>query len=183
VLRDVSELKKEMKIQEGLRSMPIRPIYLVSCGNTERKNIIAIGMFALFSGKPALVGVGIAPSRYSFELIRSSGEYVINTVDEKLMKAVRICGEKSGRDTDKFKLAKLTAEKGTKVVAPLIEESPVSVECKVVKEIETGDHVWFIGEVMATKIRDKYEWSDGLLFKWIDQDGLYYRVGEKAGKY
>ena len=82
-----------------------------------KRNIITVGMFAFFSGKPTLVGIGIAPSRYSFDLIRKSGEYVVNVVDEKLMEAVRTCGEKSGRDLDKFELAKLTAEKGAKVSA------------------------------------------------------------------
>jgi flavin reductase (DIM6/NTAB) family NADH-FMN oxidoreductase RutF len=140
-------------------------------------------MFAFFSGKPTLVGVGIAPSRHSYELIRQSGEYVVNAADNNLMEAVRICGEKSGREVDKFKLAKLTPEKGIKVNAPLIKESPVSIECKVVKEVEVGDHVWFIGEVLAAHVRDGYSWSDGLLFKWIGKDGFYYRVGEKIAKY
>jgi flavin reductase (DIM6/NTAB) family NADH-FMN oxidoreductase RutF len=176
-------MKKEIPVSEGLRQLPIRPVYLLSVGYKRKKNIITIGMFALFSGKPTLVGVGIAPSRYSYELIRQSGEYVVNAVDESLIEALRICGEKSGREVDKFKLAKLTPEKGIKVNAPLIKESPVSIECKVVKELEAGDHVWFIGEVLATHVRDGYSWSDGLLFKWIGKDGFCYKVGEKIAKY
>jgi len=176
-------MKKEVPVSEGLRQFPIRPVYLLSSEYKGKKNIITIGMFAYFSGKPTLVGVGIAPSRYSFDLIRQSGEYVVNAVDKKLMNAVRVCGEKSGREVDKFELAKLTAEKGIKVDAPLIKESPVSIECKVVKEVEVGDHVWFIGEVLATHVREGYNWSHGLLFKWIGEDGSYYNVGEKIGEY
>ena len=176
-------MKKEVSVSEGLRQFPIRPVYLLSSEYKGKKNIITIGMFAYFSGKPTLVGVGIAPSRYSFDLIRQSGEYVVNAVDEKLMEAVRICGEKSGREVDKFELAKLTPEKGVRVDAPFIKESPVSIECKVVKEVEVGDHVWFIGEVLATHVREDYNWSDGLLFKWIGEDGFFYRVGEKLGEY
>jgi len=176
-------MKKETPVPEGLRQLPIRPVYLVSAEHKGKKNIITIGMFALFSGKPTLVGVGIAPSRYSCDLIRQSAEYVVNAVDEKFMEAVRICGEKSGREADKFALANLTPEKGVKVNAPLIGESPVSIECKVVKEVEVGDHVWFIGEVLATHVREGYDWSDGLLFKWIGQEGFYYKVGEKIGQY
>lgn len=108
---------------------------------------------------------------------------MVNVVDEKLMEAVRVCGEKSGREVDKFALAKLTPEKGVKVNSPLIKECPVSIECKVVKEVEVGDHVWFIGEVIAAHVREGYSWNDGLLFKWIGEDGFYYRVGEKIGKY
>ena len=170
-------------MSEGLRHLPIRPVYLLSTGHKRKKNIITIGMFAFFSGKPSLVGVGIAPSRYSFDLIRQSGEYVVNVVDGKLTEAVRVCGEKSGRDVNKFKLSKLTPEKGVKVKAPCIKESPVSIECKVVKEVEAGDHVWFIGEVLATRVRIGYSWDRGLLFKWIGKDGFYYKVGGRIGKY
>lgn len=176
-------MKGEIPVSEGLRQLPIRPVYLLSTGHKRKKNIITIGMFAYFSGKPSLVGVGIAPSRYSFGLIRQSGEYVVNVVDEKLRKAVRVCGEKSGREVDKFKLAKLTPEKGVKVKVPCIKESPVSIECKVVKEVEVGDHVWFIGEVLATRVRKGYGWNEGLLFKWIGKDGFYYKVGRQKGKY
>jgi flavin reductase (DIM6/NTAB) family NADH-FMN oxidoreductase RutF len=176
-------MKKEVPVSEGLRQFPIRPVYLLSSEYKGKKNIITIGMFAYFSGKPTLVGVGIAPSRYSYDLIRQSGEYVVNVVDEKLMEAARICGEKSGREVDKFELAKLTPEKGIKVNAPLIKESPVSIECKVVKEVEVGDHVWFIGEVLATHVREGYKWNDGLLFKWIGEDGFFYKVRKKIGKY
>jgi flavin reductase (DIM6/NTAB) family NADH-FMN oxidoreductase RutF len=176
-------MKKEILVSEGLRQLPIRPVYLVSAEYKREKNIITVGMFAYFSGKPTLVGVGVAPSRYSYDLIRQSGAYVVNVVDEKMMQAVRICGEKSGREVNKFELAKLTPEKGVRVKAPLIKESPLSIECKVVKEVETGDHIWFIGEVLATHIRDGYNWNDGLLFKWIGEEGLYYKVGEKIGDY
>jgi flavin reductase (DIM6/NTAB) family NADH-FMN oxidoreductase RutF len=180
---EFAQMKKETSVSEGLRKLPIRPVYLLSTGYKEKKNIITIGMFAFFSGKPTLVGVGIAPSRHSYDLIRQSGEYVVNAVDEKLMEAVQVCGEKSGREVDKFELAKLTPEKGVKVNAPLIKESPVSIECKVVKEVEVGDHVWFIGEVLAAHVREGYNWSDGLLFKWIGEEGFYFKVGEKIGVY
>jgi len=176
-------MKKEVPVHDGLRQLPIRPIYLVSVEHEGKKNIISIGMFAFFSGKPTLVGVGIAPSRYSFELVRKSGEYVVNVVDEKLMEAVRICGEKSGWEVDKFELAKLTIVRGVKVKAPLIKESPVSIECKVVKELEVGDHVWFIGEVLAVHVREGHNWKDGLLFKWVGEEGFYYKVGEIVGEF
>lgn len=175
--------KKEVPVSDGLRQMPIRPIYLVSSEHEGKNSIISVGMFALFSSKPTLVGVGIAPSRFSFDLIKKSGEYVVNAVDEKLADAVRVCGENSGRDTNKFELAKLTPVKGLKVNSPLIEESPVSLECKVIKEIESGDHIWFIAEVLAAHVREDYNWKDGLLFKWIGEDGLYYKTGEKVAEY
>jgi flavin reductase (DIM6/NTAB) family NADH-FMN oxidoreductase RutF len=176
-------VKKETTVREGLRHLPIRPVYLASVAHDGKRNIISIGMFAYFSGKPTIVGIGIAPSRYSYDLIRKSGEFVVNVVDEKLIDAVRICGEQSGRDVDKFKLAKLTPEKGLKVNAPLIGESPASIECKVIKEVEVGDHVWFMGEVLATTVREGYSWKEGLLFKWVGEDGFYYKIGKKIAEY
>ena len=182
-MRRPSGLKRETSIQEGLRQLPIRPIYLASAEHEGRRSIITIGMFAYFSGKPTIVGVGIAPTRYTFDLIRKSKEYVVNVVDEKLMEAAKICGEKSGRDVDKFKLAKLTPVKGSKTSAPLIDESPVSIECKVIKEVEVGDHVWFMGEVLAVHIREGYDWKEGLLLKWVGEDGYYFKAVQKVGTY
>jgi flavin reductase (DIM6/NTAB) family NADH-FMN oxidoreductase RutF len=176
-------MKREESIREGLRQLPIRPVYLVSMEYQEKRNIITIGMFAFFSGNPTLVGIGIAPKRHSFDLIRKSREYVVNVVDEELINAVRVCGKKSGRDSDKFKLAKLTPVKGVKVNAPHIGESPVSIECKVVQEVEIGDHVWFIGEVQATYVNSDFDWKQGLLFKWIGEDGFFYKTGKQIGKY
>ena len=176
-------MKIETPIEDGLRKLPIRPVYLVSCEHEEKKNIISVGMFAHFSGKPTLVGVGIKPSRFSYGLIQKSRAYVVNVVDEKLIGAVNVCGENSGRDVDKFELANLTAVPASKVSAPLIEESPLSIECKVVQVTEVGDHVWFIGEVLAAHVRKGYDWKDGLLFKWVGEEGFYYRVGKKAGEY
>lgn len=176
-------MKSETSVQEGLRKLPIRPIYLVSCEHDGKKNIISVGMFACFSGKPLLVGIGIAPSRYSCELIQKSKTYVVNVVDEKLVEAVRICGEKSGRDLDKFELAKLTAVPAAKIAAPTIKESPLSIECKVVQEVEVGDHVWFIGEVVATHCREGYDWKEGLLLKWVGEEGFYHKVEKENRKY
>lgn len=176
-------MKKEIAVTEGLRQLPIRPIYLVSAEYEGKKNIISIGMFAYFSGKPITVGIGLASSRYSYDLIRKSGEYVVNVVDEKLLDAVRICGEQSGRDINKFELAKLTPEKGRKVNAPLIKESPLSIECKVVQEVKVGDRFWFMGEVLAVSIREGYDWTEGVLMKWVGEDGFYHKVGKSIGKY
>jgi flavin reductase (DIM6/NTAB) family NADH-FMN oxidoreductase RutF len=179
----VSGMKGEKSIREGLRQLPIRPVYLVSMEHDEERNIITIGMFASFSGNPRLLGIGVRPSRHSYSLIKGSREYVVNVVDDKLMEAVRICGERSGRDCDKFELTQLTPVNGSKVQAPHIQESPLSIECKVVQEVETGDHTWFIGEVQATHINKGYQWEQGLLFKWIGKEGFFYKVGAKKGKY
>ena len=172
-------MKREVSVREGLGKLPIRPVCLVSCEYEGKKNIISVGMFAYFSGKPTLVGVGIARSRFSYDLIQNSKSYVVNVVDETLVEAVAICGETTGRDVDKFKLAKLTPVPGSKVSAPLIEESPLSIECRVVQVIEVGDHAWFIGEVLATHVCEGYEWKEGVLFKRVGEEVFYHKVGKK----
>ncbi len=179
-------MNSEISVDEGYRKMPIRPVYLVSCEHNGKKNIISIGMFAYVSNNPTLVGIGIARSRYSYELIQQSKVYVVNVVDEKLMEAVKICGTNSGRNVDKFELAKLTAVPASKVTVPLIGESPLSIECKVVQVVEVGERVWFMGEILATHCREGYDWKDGLLLKWVGKagkDGFYYKVGKEVAKY
>jgi len=154
---------------------------LVSTGVDGKRNIMSVAMFAYMSGR--LVSVGIAPSRWTFELIKKSREYVVNVVDEDLIKAIKICGENSGRDVDKFELTGLTPVKGIRVNAPTIKESPVSLECKVVQEIEIGGHVWFVGEVQAAQIREDHDWKDGLMLKWIGNDRFYYKLGTEIAKF
>ncbi len=176
-------MNKEVPVSEGFRNMPIRPIYLVSCGYEGKRNIISVGMFAFFSSKPCLVGIGIARSRYSYELISKSKEYVVNAVDEKLAEAVKLCGEKSGKEIDKFKETKLTAAKAAEISAPLIAESPVNIECQVVQEIDIGDHVWFIGEVKTAHVREGFDGKKSLLMKWVGEDGFYHQVGKVVTKY
>lgn len=174
-------MKKETSTGCGLQQLPEGPVYLVSTEHKEKKNIMSVSMFAYMSGR--LVSIGVEPSRYSYDLIQKSGEYVINIVDEGLVEAVKLCGQNSGREVDKFKLANLTPVKGTKVNAPLIQESPVNLECAVVKEIEIGGHNWFIGEVLTTHVREGYNWKDGLLLKWIGKERFYFKFGKEISKF
>lgn len=176
-------MKREVTVREGLRKLPAKPIYLVTTEDSGRKNVITIGMFTIFSGNPTLVGIGVKPSRYSYSLIKKSGSFVVNVVDDGLIKAVRISGEHSGRDVDKFESANLTPEEGKEVGAPRIQESPVTIECHVVREVEIGDHTWFIAEVKAVFVEEGYDWVRGLLFKWVGDEGFYFNVGTRVAKY
>jgi flavin reductase (DIM6/NTAB) family NADH-FMN oxidoreductase RutF len=123
------------------------------------------------------------PTRHSFGLISKSKQFVLNVVDEKTRRAVKICGENSGRDVDKFQVSGLTPAKATSVEAPLIEESPVNLECRVVKEVEISGHVWFISEVVAAHVEEGYDWENGLLLKWIGNERYYYKFGKKVTKF
>jgi len=158
----------------ALRKFPGFPCVLV----TTAHNIITIGMVHIFSFSPPLVGIGVAPRRYSFNLLKQNQEYVINIPPKNLLSQVSFCGEKSGRDYDKFEKTGLTKQTSLKIKTPSIQECTFNIECKVIKEVETGDHVWFIGEVVAAQIDNKYNPEDAILY-W----GGFYRVpGVVIGK-
>jgi flavin reductase (DIM6/NTAB) family NADH-FMN oxidoreductase RutF len=131
-------------------------------------------MVHVFSNNPPLVGIGIAPGRYSYRLIKESGEFVLGIPDKELVRVVNYCGTKSGRDVDKFKETKLTPVKGIAVKAPLIKECHVNIECSVLNEVKAGDHNWFIGEVKKVHIDETYDKETSLIY-W---DKEYRVVGE-----
>ena len=166
---------------------PLPIAFISTVGPDGTYNAAPFSFVAPVCSKPPIVCVSIGlrkgEKKDTLINIEYSQDFVVNVVDENLTEAVRICGQYSGREIDKFKHAKLTPVKGLKVNAPCIEESPLSLECKVVKQIPTGDHVWFIGEVQSTTIRNDYDWKNGLLFKWVGENGFFYEVGNKVGEY
>ena len=171
----------------GTMMAPLPPA-LISCGTLEKPNVMTAAWTGIVCTEPTLVYVSIRPSRYSNELIRQSGEFVINVPTVELAKAVDLCGVKSGRDTDKFKLAGLTASACEKIGAPQVAESPVSLECKVKEITSLGSHDVFLAEVVAVDVDEKFINSKqaldlekaGLL---AYAHGFYYALGRKIGKF
>jgi flavin reductase (DIM6/NTAB) family NADH-FMN oxidoreductase RutF len=139
----------------------------------EKDNVITLAMCHVFSFAPPLIGVGIAPKRFSYGLFHASDDFAVNIPDKSMLKAVEICGSKSGRKVDKFEVAGLTRERAEKVSAPLIAECPVNIECVKTHEVETGDHTWFVGEIVAARRREEHHKRDTLLY-WGD----YRTIGE-----
>lgn len=148
------------------------PVVLASVGGT-KDNIITLAMCHVFSIKPPYLGVGISPKRFSHGLLKATKDFAINIPDRKMLKAVQICGSKSGRNVDKFTASGLTREKASKISSPLIAECPVNIECVKVNEVDAGDHTWFVGEVVAAKKDPSYKDADMLLY-W----GKYRVIGE-----
>jgi flavin reductase (DIM6/NTAB) family NADH-FMN oxidoreductase RutF len=148
------------------------PVVLGSVGGS-KDNVVTLAMCHVFSFRPALLGVGIAPKRFSHALFKESKDFAINIPDKKMLRAVEICGSKSGRKVDKFEAAGLTREKAEKIGAPLVAECPVNIECVKVKEMEAGDRTWFIGEVVAARRDGSYKTADMLLY-W----GEYRVIGD-----
>lgn len=140
----------------------------------EKDNIITLAMCHVFSFKPPLIGIGVAPKRFSFGLLKNSKDFAVNIPSKNLLKAVEICGSKSGRRVEKFQAAGLTREKADKVSAPLIAECPVNIECVKVNEVEAGDHTWFVGEIVAARSEPDYDCKRDMLLYW----GEYHTIGK-----
>ena len=119
-------------------------------------NIITVAWTGTICTNPPMVYISVRPSRYSYEMLKKTGEFVINLTTEELAFATDYCGVRSGRDVDKFKEAHLTKEPAQFVKAPMIKESPVSIECKVTEVKELGSHHMFLAEVLAVHAQQEY---------------------------
>ena len=164
------------------------PAVMVSCGTIEKSNIITVAWTGIINTNPAMVYISVRPTRYSYNLIKESGEFVINLTTKDLAYATDWCGVKTGAKVDKFKEMKLTKEKAKFVKCPMIKESPVSVECKVKEIKELGSHHMFVAEVLAINADEKYIDKNGAFD--ISKCGLmaysnghYYSLGKKIGKF
>ncbi|MFZ4412792.1 MAG: flavin reductase family protein [Bacteroidales bacterium] len=164
------------------------PAIMVSCGaNEEEFNIITIAWTGTICSNPPMCYISIQPRRHSYEIIKKNMEFVINLTNRELAYATDWCGVKSGKDVNKFKEMKLTPTKAQLVKAPLIEESPVNIEC-VVKEIKSlGSHDMFIAEVVAVNVDPKYLHPITQAFD-MEKAGLicyshgkYFNIGEFLG--
>jgi len=166
------------------------PAVMVSCGDSpENYNIITISWTGTICTDPAMCYISVRPERHSYNIIRESGEFVINITTAALAFATDWCGVKSGRDFNKFREMKLTPGKATIVKAPLIMESPVNIECAIREIKELGSHHMFISEVLAVNADDKYIDENSGRFSLNDaipicySHGKYYETGPLIGKF
>lgn len=165
------------------------PAVMVTVADSEGKdNIITVAWAGTVCTNPPMVSISVRPERFSYAMLRQTGEFVINLTTEKLAYATDYCGVKSGRDVDKFEKLKLTREKANFVKAPMIAESPVSIECRVAKVEELGSHHLFLAEVVAVHADEKYLDETGK-FQWNKtrplaySHGEYFGLGKKIGKF
>ena len=167
---------------------PVSPT-MVSCGTAEKPNIITIAWTGIVNSNPPMTYISVRPSRYSYDIIRESGEFVINLTTESMAFATDWCGVRSGRDYHKFTEMKLTPGKASVVNAPIIEESPLCIECRVKEIVSLGSHDMFIADVVNVKADDKYLDSETGKFDLAKANllvyahGNYYGMGQKIGKF
>lgn len=166
------------------------PAVMVSCGNTpEDWNILTISWTGTINSNPPMLYISVRPERHSYKIIKESGVFVINLTNKDLAFATDWCGVKSGRDFNKFKEMNLHAIPATKINAPMIEEAPVNIECKVKQIIPLGSHDMFIAEVVMVHADEKYINPDTDSFDMQQAEliayshGNYYELGDKIGKF
>lgn len=149
------------------------PAVMVSCGREgETPNIITVAWAGTICSDPAMVSISVRKERFSHSIIRDTGEFVINLVNKRLVRAADYCGVKSGGDVDKFKETRLTPQASRYVKAPGVEESPVNIECKVVEV--TIDNRYMDD-------RGKFNLNMSGLVSY--SHGEYFELGKKLGSF
>ena len=164
------------------------PAVMVSCGTMEESNIITVAWTGIINTDPAMCYISVRPTRHSYEMIKKTGEFVINLTTKDLAYATDWCGVKTGAKVDKFKEMKLTKQKAENIKCPLIEESPISIECKVKEIKELGSHHMFIADVLSIDVAEKYIDDKGAfditkcdLITYAN--GKYFTLGKQVGKF
>ena len=166
--------KKQLK--PGTILNPV-PVILVSCANKGEKNLVTIAWTGIVNSEPPMTYISVRKSRHSHDMIEESGCFVINLVTEDLAKAVDWCGVKSGRDVDKFEYCGLSAIPAEQIEAPLVAESPVNLECRIVEKHEYPSHDMFVAEIVAVHCDEDLLDEAGRLR--LDKAGLVaYNHGE-----
>lgn len=165
------------------------PAVMVSCADEAgNSNIITVAWTGTVCTNPPMAYISVRPERHSYDMIRETGEFVINLTTKDLVYATDFCGVRSGRDVDKFAEMKLTKEKASKVAAPMIGESPVNIECKVTEVKELGSHHMFLAEVVAVHVDDAYlnenqKFELGKAEPIVYSHGEYYDLGNLLGTF
>lgn len=166
---------------------PVPPV-LVGVGNEKENNVFTVGWTGIINTKPPKTYISVHPDRYSYNFIKETGVFTINLPTKSLVRAVDMCGVKSGRKTDKFKEGKLKIEKGEIVSAPIITSCPINLECKVFEEIVLGSHTMFLADILNVHIDENLIDEKGrLMIEKADliayAHGLYFPLGKSLLKF
>lgn len=164
------------------------PAALVTCGNMEKCNVLTIGWTGIVCTRPPMTYISVRPERYSHDIIKDSGEFVINLTTSAMVCETDFCGVKSGRDMDKLEKCGFHTEPAANVSVPIITECPVSLECRVSEVKPLGSHTMFLAEIVGVDVDERYIDSKGKLN--LQQCGLaayahgeYFALGRKLGDF
>ena len=169
----------------GALTAPAPPV-MVSCGTMEKSNIITVAWTGIINTVPPKTYISVRPSRYSYDLIKESGEFVVNLTTADLIKKADFCGIYTGAKVDKFAKCGFDKEEASEVSCPVIAQSPLSLECKVTDVIELGSHHMFLADIVAVDVDEELVDAKGKLH--LDRahlaafaHGEYFELGRKIG--
>ena len=180
---------KKQQWKPGTLIYPL-PAVLISCGETEEEyNMLTVAWVGTICTNPAMCYISVRPERHSYDIIKRTKSFVINLTNEDMARATDWCGVRSGKNYNKFKEMHLTPQPAQKVAAPIVLESPLSLECEVIEIKELGSHHMFIANVVNVQaderyidpVTDEFRLSDAKLITY--SHGHYYKLGEEIGKF
>lgn len=179
---------KTKQIWKGSALLAPVPPVLVSCGTEKNANIITVGWTGIVSTHPPRLSISVRPCRHSYPFIAEQKEFVINLPTRQLVYATDWCGVKSGKDVDKFQQMHLTASPAHTVACPIIQESPVNLECKVFQQIPLGSHDLFLADITAVQVDESLLDSNGKLCLENAEliayaHGEYFDLGKQLGTF
>lgn len=176
----------KVSIQASTLLAPL-PAVMVSVGDYDKANVITVAWTGIVCSQPPRMYVSIRHDRFSYDILKRTGEFVINLTSEQLLAACDYCGIRSGRDMDKFAEMGFTKEKADYVATPMIAESPVTIECKVFEVLNLGSHDMFLADILAVHVDEnimvdgKIDYAKARLVNY--QHGEYYATGRHLGRF
>ncbi len=178
---------KKQTWKAGTQLFPL-PVVMVSLGQRETKNIVTVAWTGIVNSEPPMTYISLRPERHSYGILETSGEFVINLVNEKLTRAMDLSGVKSGRNLDKFKSFGLTPVPASVLSCPMIDESPLNIECRVTQKIPLGSHTMFLAKIEAVNVAENLLDSKGRLclekanlISFVH--GAYHALGRQLGTF
>lgn len=178
---------EKITLKGGAILAPV-PAVIVTCGSVEKPNALTIAWTGTLNTIPPKTYISIRPQRYSYELIKESGEFVINLTTKDLVRATDYLGVRSGRDENKLEKLGLSVSKANEVSAPLLDKSPVSIECRVSDIIPMGTHDMFVADVVCVNVAKELMDANGRIC--LEKAGLiayshgeYFALGERLGSF
>ena len=183
-----STIGKKQTWRAGNMLYPVPAVMVSMAREGEKPNIITVAWAGTVNSDPVMLSISVRKERYSHAILSETGEFVVNLVNEPLVRACDYCGVRSGRDVDKFSRMKLTPAAVEGVVAPAIAESPVNLACRVKQVIPLGSHDMFLAEVVSVTVDERYMDEKGT-FHLNDaglvaySHGRYFKLGKELGTF
>ncbi|MDD6890054.1 MAG: flavin reductase family protein [Bacteroidales bacterium] len=182
-------MAKKQNWKPGTMIYPLPAVIVTSGSDVEHSNMLTVSWTGTICTNPAMCYISVRPERHSYPMIKETMQFTINLTTEAMARATDFVGVKSGKDIDKWKETGLTPAPGVAVCCPYIEESPLSIECRVKSIMPLGSHDMFIAEVVNV-IADEslideetgaFDLGSAGLINY--SHGNYYRQGEHIGRF